>query len=292
MSNSTYPTVISLAMPLGNPKDISFRAVEALTDADFIYCEDKRKLKFLCSALAIQLKSDVKLRVVPGSREWDENWSRLGQEAAGKNVLMLSDAGTPIINDPGAAIVQYAREQGWPLVSLPGPSAPILAVQKTGGYGLPLLFFGFAPKASHADKKNFQDFLSAIHSAGTFVFFDTKYQIGKTLEALAQAGEAERPLVVLKDMTKQFEGEFVGSVGEVSVQIAQHLEKEDGIGELTVVLKGGQEQSTDQAQEQSTQAAEWIAFRNAAPRKAAKILAQKFGLKSQESYKLISGKES
>lgn len=292
MSHATFPTVISLALPLGNPKDISLRAVEALQAADFIYCEDKRKVKFLCSALDISLKADVNLRVVPGNSEWDEDWNRLEEEAAGKNVLMMSDAGTPVLNDPGAAIARHARSQGWPFVALPGPSAPTLALQQTGGFGLPLLFYGFAPRGTGPERKDFKVFLQSMKSAGTFICFDTRHQILKTLQTLCEAGEENRELSVLKDMTKEFEGEFSGTVLSVRDQIDQHLQNEGGIGELTLVFKGSSGDDSSSSEGRHGSLEEWLSFRKSAPRQAAKILSEKFGLKSQESYKLVSGKDS
>ncbi len=280
----TLPAVKSVALPIGNSQDISLRSIKAIQGADIIYCEDTRKLKSLIQALELVLKNSVSLRSIPGTEEWNVDWSKLAVEAAGKTIVIVSDAGTPIINDPGKALTQYAREHGWSFEALPGPCAPVLALQYTGGFGLPFAFFGFAPRNAGKDSKTFQDFAKAIDQVRSFVFFDTRYQVVNTLKTLCELELGERKVFLARELTKTHEEIFEGTVIEVLEQVRAKLEADDAIGELTLVMEGQPLASSEQT---SISVEELLEFRNAAPRKAAKILAQLKALSSQESYKLI-----
>jgi len=284
MAKKTSPIIKSVALPLGNPLDLSLRAKQVILDADYVYCEDTRKFRSLLQALDMSLKPGVKIRTIPGSEEWSEDWSKLESDAEGKLVITVSDAGTPIINDPGLALTKYAREQGWSFEALPGPCAPVLTIQATGGFGLPFSFYGFAPKDG-ADSKAFKGFVSAVDQVNTFVFFDTRYQIVNTLEKLAASNLADRSIHLTRELTKTYEEIFSGSVSEVLERVKAKLQKDDALGELTIVLEGRPSDSLSQSTTLTIE--ELLEFRNAAPRKAAKILSQAKGLSSQESYKLI-----
>ena len=285
MSQGNFPIVKSVALPLGNPKDLSLRAIEAITEAEFVYCEDKRKFKALTSQLEIELRPTLSMRTIPGNEEWNEDWSKLSKEAAGKTVLLVSDAGTPIINDPGKALTLFAKQEGWGFEAIPGPSAPIFAIQLTGGFGLPFSFFGFAPKGKGAESKSFKAFVQRIDESKTFIFFDTRYQIVNTLENLVSLGLGDRNMFLTREQTKTHEEIISASVSETLKWVVDKLKADDAIGELTLIIEGNPDVVDGSKSPMGTEAL--LEFRNAAPRKAAKILSGVSGLSSQESYKLI-----
>ncbi|MEO5667763.1 MAG: SAM-dependent methyltransferase, partial [Bdellovibrionota bacterium] len=198
--------VTLLALPLGNPEDLSLRGKRALAEADRIFCEDTRKLHQLVQALGVSLKENGRVTSLPGDEEWNFNWRYLEEEAdrlkGPYSVVLVSDAGTPGLNDPGRALAEHAMKNGWDLKALPGPSAPILALQWTGGFGLPFVFWGFAPKARG---KNFREFTATLRASKTLACFETRHQIVETLESMNEAGLGETRMHLCSEMTKTHE---------------------------------------------------------------------------------------
>lgn len=285
------PQILLVALPLGNPADLTRRASDALEAADWIFCEDTRKLKSLMEAAKLQFKAGSRMTSIPGSEEWNFNWSQLEEAARTQDefkVVLCSDAGTPSINDPGRALVIEAQKRAWPVLALPGPSAPVMAIQWSGGFGLPLLFYGFAPKGGG---KSFDEFVSGLKSSRSFVFFDTRYNVQATLSALGEAGYGERRSFLAREMTKTHEELLSGTVNEVKVLVDKQLEKEGAIGELTLIIEGdggvsAQAQALAQGDPEDL-ARKILSISQLAPKTASKILSELSGLSKQDSYKLM-----
>jgi len=283
------PVVTLLALPLGNPEDLSLRGQRALSDADRIFCEDTRKLHQLLQSLGIVLREGCRVTSLPGDEEWNFNWKYLEDEASrmksAYRVLLVSDAGTPGLNDPGRALAEHARAQGWDLKALPGPSAPILALQWTGGFGLPFTFWGFAPKPRG---KAFRDFVGALRAAKTLAFFETRHQIVETLEALVELGLGETRLHLCREMTKTHEELWTGSVAEILEQVCNKLEKDDAIGELTLLLEGeGRPSDAPRSEDPLLLARRILEVKTLPPKAASKLLAELSGLDKGEAYRLL-----
>lgn len=231
------PTVTIVALPLGNPEDLSPRAAKALARAHRIYCEDTRKLEALATRAGIELKA--KLHALPSDRERETDWPHLFESAAaGEAWAWVSDAGTPIVNDPGLFFLRACREAGVTVTAIPGPSAPVLAWQWSGGFGLPFLFAGFAPKAKDPASKDLARFFELIHGAGTFAFFDTRHQIEVTLSHLEATGHGARKLFIAREMTKTYEELLSGTVSSCLADLKKRLASGEGIGELTLLCEG------------------------------------------------------
>ncbi len=216
------------ATPLGRPGDASARLVEALTSADVIAAEDTRRARSLASALG----------VTPTGRVlslFDQNEAArvpmlLDEIAAGATVLLISDAGMPLINDPGYRLVTACVAAGLTVSCLPGPSAVTTALAVSGLAADRFCFEGFAPRKQVARRT----WLTALAGERrTCVFFESPRRLADTLrDAVDTLGPARRA-VVCRELTKTHEEVKRGTLGELADWAA------DGVlGEITVVLEG------------------------------------------------------
>ncbi len=272
-----------VALPLGNVRDLSERMRSSLEEADLIFCEDSRKITELCRRASIELRA--RLKAIPGDTEKDYNWAdelrTLGGEA---KVVMLSDAGTPLVCDPGLSLLRFCQKNNIACEAVPGPSAPILAWQWSGGFGLPFVFGGFAPKVTSSENKKIREFFDAAEGAGTYVFFDSKHQVSVTLAHLKGRGWGEKKLHLARDMTKPHEELVLGTVTSVSEDLMRRIESSAPLGELTFILEGSK------ISKSSTQAPSidmLLRLRSQGPKQAAKEMAALCGQSVEECYKAL-----
>jgi 16S rRNA (cytidine1402-2'-O)-methyltransferase len=276
------PHVHLVALPLGHPKDLGARAGSILESARFIFCEDTRKLQRLVQELGLQTRA--KFVSLPGDEEWSASWDRFLEDADDTPIwALVSDAGTPIVNDPGKALLEHARRNEWRVTAVPGPCAPILAWQWSGGFGLPFSFVGFAPKAKGPGVKALEDFFAPLSSARSFVFFDTRHQVLTTLAHLEATGLGERRLYLAREMTKSHEELLEGSVRALRELLEKKLAADEGLGELTFVLEGAPAEASVQA---STAASleDLVEVRKGGAKAAAKIAARLSGRSVSDCY--------
>ncbi|AGC64217.1 SAM-dependent 16S ribosomal RNA C1402 ribose 2'-O-methyltransferase [Mycobacterium liflandii 128FXT] len=216
------------ATPLGQPSDASARLIDALTSADVVAAEDMRRVRTLAKALDISIGG----RVVSLFDRVEA--LRVGTlvEAieAGATVLVVSDAGMPIINDPGYRLVAACIEAGISVTCLPGPSAVTTALVVSGLASDKFCFEGFAPRKSGARRAWLA---SLAEEPRTCVFFESPRRLAACLrDAVEQLG-GSRPAAVCRELTKVHEEVRRGSLGELADWAA------DGVlGEITVVLAG------------------------------------------------------
>ncbi|OBB15015.1 16S rRNA (cytidine(1402)-2'-O)-methyltransferase [Mycolicibacterium setense] len=217
------------ATPLGRPDDASARLVEALKTADIVAAEDTRRVRGLAQSLGVQPAGRIlsffdqnEAGRVPGLVE---------EIAAGATVLVVSDAGMPLINDPGYRLVAACAEAGLPVSCLPGPSAVTTALAVSGLASDRFCFEGFAPR-KHAARLAWLRTLAA--EPRTTVFFESPRRLAETLRDAVEVLGPARRAVVCRELTKTHEEIRRGSLGELAEWAA------DGVlGEITVVLAGG-----------------------------------------------------
>ncbi|MFC1479273.1 16S rRNA (cytidine(1402)-2'-O)-methyltransferase [Planctomycetota bacterium] len=211
-----------VATPIGNLKDITFRAVEVLKECDVIVAEDSRKASIILKAHDIGKKRIV---VYNEYNEKRKTGSIIDLLAEGTNVALTSDAGTPGIGDPGYLLVKQAAEKGLQITSIPGPCALISALVCSG---FPMTSFkctGFIPRKTGKKKTFFQNI------EGTTVFYESPHRIHKTLALMAEI-IPDKHIVIGREMTKIHE-EFVrGTAKEVCKEMKDKTIK----GELTIVV--------------------------------------------------------
>lgn len=209
--------------PIGNLDDVSFRLVEVLNQVDLIVCEDTRRTRKLLA------RYDIKKPLLAFYEHVEQQRTEtvLQEMSRGKSVALVSDAGMPLISDPGAHLVQQARENGFSIAVVPGPSAVTAALALVGFCSSQFIFAGFPPRKS----RKRQEFLREwIKPRVPVVFFESPYRLVKTLDDLREVFPSVQ-VGLCHEMTKAYESVIVGPVSDI-------CEKLDGMaikGEWVVV---------------------------------------------------------
>lgn len=219
-------TLSVIASPIGNLGDLSPRAVEALREARHVAAEDTRRSRQLLSHLGISGKPLICLDAHASERAVEGVVQLLLQ---GEQVALLTDAGTPSVSDPGAALVRRCHEQGLKVVPIPGPSAVTAAIAASGLVEGPFLFVGFLPRKG-SKRTTWLDKIRA--SEEPVVLFEAPQRVAKTISDLS-VGQEERPLCVARELTKRFEEIAVRSLG------VWRDDEREWRGEVTLVLGRG-----------------------------------------------------
>lgn len=221
--------LILVATPIGNLGDISQRALAALENADVVVSEDTRKTGFLLNHFGIQkpqisFREDNEQRALPKVMEFLE---------LGKNVALVTDAGTPSISDPGFILVRSAIEKAIEVSAVPGPTALIMALVLSGLPVHSFTFRGFPPRKSAARQRWLEIDSGSPH---TLIFYESPHRLLAFLQD-AQAVYGNRRCAVANDLTKKFETVYRGTLKEVSEQLA----REKLLGEYVVVIAGAED---------------------------------------------------
>ena len=221
------PLVLA-ATPIGNVADASPRLTEALESADVVAAEDTRRLRRLADALGLQLSG----RVVSyyDSVEQARIPGLLGALRAERTVLLVTDAGMPLVSDPGFRLVAAAVAEGLPVTVIPGPSAALAALAVAGLPSDRWCFEGFLPRRAGERRRRLAEL---SHEPRTMVFFESPHRIGAALADLASAFGADRRAVVCRELTKTHEETRRGGVGELATWAGNGLR-----GEITIVVEG------------------------------------------------------
>lgn len=213
-----------VATPLGNLKDITVRALEILHSVDLILCEDTRVSRTLLMHYGVS----VPLKALHDYNESKMTPSLLVQIQEGKRLALISDAGTPLISDPGYKLVRAALTAGLLITGLPGPSAVINALVLSGLPTHHFFFAGFLP-AKSASRVKALDNLKKI--PGTLIFYESPQRLRETLQDL-QHCFSMREIVVVREMTKKFEEIIRGSLKEVT----NHFQENQPRGEIVLLV--------------------------------------------------------
>jgi 16S rRNA (cytidine1402-2'-O)-methyltransferase len=216
------------ATPLGQPSDASARLLRALASADVIAAEDTRRIRTLAQALDV--KPAGKVVSLYDANEASRVPSLVAEIQAGATVLLVSDAGMPLISDPGYRLVVACIEAGAAVQCLPGPSAVTTALAVSGLPVERFCFEGFAPR-KHSARVSWLKTLAAERR--TCVFFESPRRLAETLKDAVETLGPERRAVVCRELTKTHEEIVRGTLGELAEWGS------DGVlGEITVVLAG------------------------------------------------------
>lgn len=216
-----------VATPIGNLKDISFRALETFQEADFIACEDTRHTLGLLTHYEIS-KPLISCRAVNEAAASEKIVKLLDE---GKKIAYASDAGTPAISDPGSILVRTAREAGHTIIPIPGASAFGAIMSIAGTYDKTVVFEGFLSPKAGKRKRRLQELFD--FGAG-FVLYESPYRIVKLLADISEI-DSSRELIVGRELTKLHEEIIKGQAAEV----LKNFEKRPSIkGEFSVFVTG------------------------------------------------------
>lgn len=205
-----------IATPIGNLLDISARAREILSQADVIACEDSRMTKKLFSLLGISLHK--KFIAYEDHQEDSRAQGLIDLINKGQTVALVSDAGSPLISDPGYKLVRLCRQQNIYVTAVPGPCAVITALQLSGLPSNRFMFAGFIPNKDKA-RRDLMSELAPLNA--TLIFYETAPRLLNTLQTAAAIFEA-REVAVVREMTKMYEETICGTFAEVITHFTEH----------------------------------------------------------------------
>ena len=262
-----------VATPIGNLEDITLRALDILAAVDVIAAEDTRRTRVLMSRYSL----DKPLLILQEHNEEQKAPKLVERLCRGESIALVSDAGTPLLSDPGFRLVRLASEAGIEVVTVPGPSSITAALSISGLPTDRFTFEGFLPSRHTARVKC----LSALKSEPrTLVFFESSHRIRESLEDLAEVLGEERAVALCREMTKQFETVLRGSLGEVGQQV--NSDQNQRKGEFVLVVAGCQPDSDselDGALELARTLQEYLSASQ-----AARIAARVHGVSRRELY--------
>lgn len=265
-----------VATPIGNLGDVSARARQALESADAVVAEDTRHTMALLSALGIS-RPLVSLHTNNETRRVPQVLARL---AAGETLVLVSDAGTPLLSDPGYELVHAAADAGIPIEAIPGPCAITTALACAALPASRFCFEGFLPAR---ERERRAELARLASEPRTLVFFEAPHRIDAMLADLAAAFGAERRASVARELTKAHETVYRGTLGELARRAAE--EENFSRGELTVVVQGApaEAQAIDEA---LLRRAVQLLVKELPPGRAAAVAAQLTGASRSAAYAL------
>lgn len=220
-------TLFVVGTPIGNLQDMSERAIETLRTVDLIAAEDTRHSKKLLQAYSIQ----TPMQSLHLFNEAKQGELFIIQLLSGKNMALISDAGTPLIRDPGRHLVSLAHQHNIRVSPIPGPSALTSALSVSGLTHDEFLFAGFLPAKQSQRLKQLEDLK---HSKKNLVFFETPHRILETLSDCSEVFDKQSEITVCRELTKQFETVLQNTLEKVREQVA--LDPNQQKGEFVLVL--------------------------------------------------------
>ena len=241
ISQQVYPsaTLYVLATPIGNAGDITLRALNVLSLADAIACEDTRNTSHLLARYGLSKE----LLAAHEHNEREAADKLIARLQAGQRIVLVSDAGTPAVSDPGARIVDAVRTAGLRVMPVPGASAAIGALSASGLVNDRFYFIGFLP----AKAKQRETELRALTNVdATLVFYEAPHRIADTVAALATVFEPARQIVFARELTKLFEEVHRCTLEEAQAWLAADAHRQKG--EFVILLEGAKQTGDDDAE--------------------------------------------
>jgi 16S rRNA (cytidine1402-2'-O)-methyltransferase len=269
------PGLHVVATPIGAARDITLRALDTLAGAEVLAAEDTRTLRQLMEihGLAVGDRPLLSYHDHNGAAARPRLMAAL---ADGRSVALVSEAGTPLVADPGYQLVRAAIAAGHPVFAVPGPSAVLAALTVSGLPTDRFLFAGFPP-AGAGDRARMLDELAPV--AATLVLYESPKRIRRLLTELVARFGGERPAAVCRELTKRFEEVSRGTLGELAAGFADRSVK----GEIVVVIDRAPAAEADPA---TVEAALRAALRGVGVKDAAADVARTFGLPRRDVYAL------
>ena len=225
-----------VSTPIGNLKDITLRAIETLKSVDLILAEDTRIAKKLLNHFSI----NNTLESFNDKNEDLKNENLIKDLKEGKNIAIISDAGTPLISDPGFKLIRSAREENIKVTPVPGCTALIAGLSASGISSDKFTFLGFLPRTKIKRRKNLRHL---IHKQETLIFFESVHRIGSTIADMKELFGQERKAVLCKEITKIYESFIGNNFMEITDYIKEHQDKLKG--EFTIIVEGNRELTID-----------------------------------------------
>ena len=274
------PTLFVVSTPIGNLGDITHRALEILRGADIVLAEDTRRTGTLLKHFGIDA------RMISAHEHNESARARLVAEllGEGKDVALVSDAGTPLLSDPGARLVRSAIEAGFDVVPVPGPSALLAALVASGLSAERFTFYGFLPRKGGDRTRLLREVADSPH---TGVVYESPQRIGALLEDLLPLAGAERRVAVARELTKLHEECYRAPLGEAVERFRERAVK----GEVVLVVEGNPAPggTEEEAEAAARTLAEALLAQGLAPSAVAKELRERLDISRNDAYQLVQG---
>jgi 16S rRNA (cytidine1402-2'-O)-methyltransferase len=271
--NGVKGALYIVSTPIGNMGDMSFRAVEVLSSAALVVAEDTRHSRRLLDHYQISTRCAA-YHEHNEARETPRLVKRLND---GETIALITDAGTPLLSDPGARLVAATIDAGIPVVPIPGASALLAALVGSGLAGEQFTFFGFLPRKGKDRLRVLTEIMRMRHTA---IIYEAPPRVGATLAEIAAAGAGTRTAVVARELTKKFEEYARGTVAE----LAKRFEATPARGEV-VILIGGAE-TEELSEEMLAEEARRLRTDGASPRDIVERLISEHGASRNLAYRL------
>lgn len=270
-------TLYVVATPLGNLGDLSRRAIEVLRTVPVVAAEDTRRTRGLLEHLEARPQL-LSFHAHSDERRRDVLLAILSE---GRDVALVSDAGTPGVSDPGTELVHAAHAAGFTVVPIPGPSAIATALSASGLSADRFLFLGFLPRKG-AERQRLLG--RAAAEEWSVVFYEAPGRVVQLLEDLAKAAGGQRLVTVARELTKLHEEIATGTLDEM---VRRQAESEPR-GEYTVVLQGtGASPEPEDHTEEAAAAARLLLAEGVSRRESAQRVSAQFGLSRNDAYRLV-----
>jgi len=272
MQNKSEGILYVVSTPIGNLEDITLRALRILKEVDLIAAEDTRRTRQLLTHYGIH-------KPLISYHEHNQKMREstlLEKLREGKQVALVTDAGTPGISDPGVPLIRKAAQEGILLVPIPGPSAAIAALSISGLPTESFLFYGFLPAKASARKK----FLEALKKRSeTLIFYESPRRLGALLKEILEI-LGNRQIVVAREITKVFEEIFRGTI----VDVLEKIGGEEVKGEITVILAGNTQKENIDSPSIREALQDYVLNSGASMKEAIERVAEDLGVAKREVY--------
>ena len=225
-----------VSTPIGNLRDITFRAIEVLKSVDLILAEDTRVAQKLLNHYSIENKI-TSFNLINENQKTKTLIKKLKE---GKNIALISDAGTPLISDPGYFLIRTARAESIQVIPVPGCSAAIAALTASGIASDKFTFYGFLPKTK---VKRAKELRKLTNRSETLIFYESVHRIVKTIESMKEIFGENRNAVLCKEITKLYESFLGSNLLEISNYLSNNPERLKG--EFTIIVQGKRNTSID-----------------------------------------------
>lgn len=270
-------TLYLVGTPIGNLGDITFRAIETLKNADFIACEDTRVTKKLCNHYDIQ----TPLKSYHEHNKAQQTDYLIELLAEGHNIALVSDAGLPLISDPGYELVVEAQNNNIKVETVPGPNAGLTALMASGLPSYTYTFLGFLPRK---EKDKIAVLQERMYQDSTIIVYESPFRVVETLKAISKV-DATRRVAVGRELTKKFEQIVMRDIE--SLLIAFQNEDIPQKGEFVILIEGAKPLETERWFESlsvTEHVAHYINEQQVKPKKAIKLVAEDRQMKTGEVY--------
>ncbi len=255
--------------PIGNLEDITLRTLRYLREADLIACEDTRRTGRLLAHY--EIKRDL---IAYHEHNEERLAPELAERARTERIALVTDAGTPLVSDPGYRLVRACIEAGVEIEALPGPSALTTALVASGLPSDTVVFAGFVPRKGR-ERTGLLERIAAETS--TFVLFESPHRLARTLVALPD----ETPVAVCRELTKLHEEVFRGTAGEAARHFSGGVK-----GEIVLVVRGGTQKATESVDDVVRRARAYV-DEGESPSRAAARAARESGWRRSEVYERL-----